>query len=232
MLVFFINAMLACIWEMVLLFVTGPWLMGPTIPSVADYMVCQTMHVNYSYTGTPLDLPTVSACCLQALSGAEDSFVPALGHSVLLLCQSPVGTLLTPSCNCLHVAKSKTPKTGEPRSCSVGFCLFFFFWSVFSFCPQSVKCTALYQFNTVRKVRAHEGGQREEKGQGRGRLGAVRVHPWAQGLQWLTDMATLRHGEPLQHFQLERSFIVVKWFSDLKKQPEAFSGDCWRGKVI
>lgn len=127
MLVFFINAMLACIWEMVLLFVTGPWLMGPTIPSVADYMVCQTMHVNYSYTGTPLDLLTVNACCLQALSGAEDSFVPALGHSVLLLCQSPMGTLLTPSFNCLHVAKSKTPKTGEPRSCLVGFCLFFFF---------------------------------------------------------------------------------------------------------
>lgn len=59
---------------------------------------------------------------LQAFSGAEDSFVPALGHFVLLLCQSPTGTLLTPSCNCLHVAKAKTPKIREPKSCFVGLC--------------------------------------------------------------------------------------------------------------
>lgn len=55
-----------------------------------------------------------------------------------------------------------------------------------------------------------------------GRLGAVHSHPWAQGLKWLNTEAR----EPLQHFQLASSFVVVKWFSDLKKQPEALSGDC------
>lgn len=139
------------------------------------------MHVSYPYTGMPLSVLTVNARWLQAFSGAEDSFVPALGHFVLLLCQSPTGTLLTPSCNCLHVAK--TPKIRVPKSCLVGFCFPTpppFFWSVFSFRTRTVKDTDLYQLDTVRKVKAHEGGEGEEKA-GKGWVGCGASSPVSAG---------------------------------------------------
>lgn len=159
------------------------WLMGPPIPSVTDYMVCQTMRVTYSQTGTPFKVLTVNTCCLQASSGAEGSFVPAPGHFVLLLCEGPVGTSLTPSSNCLQVAKPKTPKSREAESCLVGFCLFFFFLSLVSFCPQTVNTTNLYWFNAVRKVKEHEGRQRKQHGWGSGQVGCGAFSPMSAGIK-------------------------------------------------
>lgn len=158
----------------------GSWMMGPTIPSVTDYMVCRPMRVTYSQTGTPCNILADNTCCLQASSGAEDSFVPAPGHFVLLLCQGPAGTLLTPSCNCLQVAKPKIPKSREAESRLVGFC---FFWSLFSFRLQTVKYRDLYRFNAVRKVKEHEGGHRKQNKRGSGQVGCGAFSPTSAGIK-------------------------------------------------
>lgn len=55
--------------------------------------------------------------------------------------------------------------------------------SLFSFCPQTVEYTDLYQFNAVRNIKEHEGGRGKQNGGGSGEVGPGAFSPVSAGIE-------------------------------------------------
>lgn len=91
----------------------------------------------------------------------------------------------------------RLPRAGRLNHAWWGFA-FLFFWSLFSFCPQTVKYTDPYRFNAVRKVKEHKGGQRKQNGRGSGQVGCGAFLPVSAGIKvthWYIN-AEVREASP------------------------------------